>query len=252
MKIRTQTLYISGIRCYIRENGSGGPNGPGGSNGPGGPLLFLGSAFLREEETEHLQQALEKLVPEKNFVLAVFQVSDWNRDFSPWPAPAASGTANFAGEGKKTLDWLLGCFVPFMQEKYGADRECYLAGYSLAGLFALWAAYECRVFSGIICCSGSLWYAGWEEYVSGRRIQHSCRVYLSLGGREEKTGNPVLAAVGERTRAQEKLLRSDPSVKSAVLEWNAGGHFADADERLAKGIRWMMEKGEGAGGGSAV
>ena len=51
-----------------------------------------------------------------------------------------------------------------------------------------------------------------------------------------------MEAVGDRTREQEKLLLEDPLAERVVLEWNPGGHFADAGKRLAKGIRWMMEK----------
>ena len=36
----------------------------------------------------------------------------------------------------------------------------------------------------------------------------------------------------------EKL--EDSMVESVVLEWNAGGHFADAGKRLAKGVKWMF------------
>jgi len=49
-----------------------------------------------------------------------------------------------------------------------------------------------------------------------------------------------MAAVGDRTRAQERLLQEDSMVESVVLEWNAGGHFADAGKRLAKGVKWMF------------
>ena len=59
-------------------------------------------------------------------------------------------------------------------------------------------------------------------------------------GKEEKAKNKVMAAVGDRTRAQEGLLQEDSMVESVVLEWNAGGHFADAGKRLAKGVKWMF------------
>ena len=52
--------------------------------------------------------------------------------------------------------------------------------------------------------------------------------------------NKVMATVGDRTRAQEGLLQEDSMVESVVLEWNAGGHFADAGKRLAKGVKWMF------------
>lgn len=28
--------------------------------------------------------------------------------------------------------------------------------------------------------------------------------------------------------------------EQVILEWNAGGHFADSGKRLAKGIRWLL------------
>ena len=50
-----------------------------------------------------------------------------------------------------------------------------------------------------------------------------------------------MALVGERTRNQEKRLKSDLSVQSVILEWNPGGHFAEVQMRLAKGIRWLIQ-----------
>ena len=62
---------------------------------------------------------------------------------------------SFAGQGLKTLRWLTEECVPHIDRTFGVkDREHWLMGYSLAGLFALWAAYESDVFSGIVCCSG--------------------------------------------------------------------------------------------------
>ncbi len=90
------------------------------------------------------------------------------------------------------------------------EQEHWLAGYSLAGLFALWAAYECDTFSGIACCSGSLWFKNWDIYMREHILKRKCSVYLSLGGKEEKTKNAVMATVGDRTREQEKLLLEDP------------------------------------------
>ena len=130
--------------------------------------------------------------------------------------------------------------VAFQVEDWNRDFSHWLMGYSLAGLFALWAAYESDVFSGIVCCSGSLWFPDWDHYVRNHVIQSKCSVYLSLGGKEEKAKNKVMASVGDRTRAQEGLLQEDSMVESVVLEWNAGGHFADAGKRLAKGVKWMF------------
>ena len=50
-----------------------------------------------------------------------------------------------------------------------------------------------------------------------------CQPSQSLGGKEEKTKNKVMAAVGDRTRAQEGRLQEDSMVESVVLEWNEEG-----------------------------
>ena len=67
-------------------------------------------------------------------------------------------------------------------------------------------------------------------------------VYISLGGKEETTKNPVMQSVGVRTRNQLKLLKADPNCIAATLEMNPGGHFSDTANRIAKGIAYVLEK----------
>lgn len=224
-----QDITINGIKLHLAQNGTGGP------------IIFWGMYPHQGNEVEHLWESLLECVSEQNFLLVAFQVEDWNRDFSPWKASAVFGKEDFAGQGAKTLKWLIEECVPYIDRTFGAkDREHWLMGYSLAGLFALWTAYENDAFSGIICCSGSLWFPEWDHYMREHMLRSKCSVYLSLGGKEEKTRNKIMAAVGDRTRAQEERLEEDSMVESVVLEWNAGGHFADAGKRLVKGVRWMF------------
>lgn len=209
--------------------------------GTGGPVIFWGMFHHQGNEEEHLMACLKQLLPKQDFTVAAFQAKDWNYDFSPWQAPAAFGEENFGGGAGETLTWLLEECVPQVLEQLEpGPHPLYLAGYSLAGLFSLWTAYETDRFDGIVCCSGSLWFPGWETYVQMHRIAGNSRIYLSLGGKEEKTKNPVMAVIGDRTREQEKRLREDPKVSECILEWNSGGHFADSGKRLAKGIAWLM------------
>ena len=49
-----------------------------------------------------------------------------------------------------------------------------------------------------------------------------------------------MARVGDRTRTQERILRNDSKVKQTTLEFNSGGHFADAQKRLAKAVKWLL------------
>lgn len=208
--------------------------------GSGGPLFFWPFYPHEGKELQDLEAALERTLPGAACTVAAFQSEDWNRDLSPWEAPTAFGGEPFSGKGPDTLRWLGREYLPWIREQEPGLGKCYVMGYSLAGLFALWSLYETRLFDGAVCCSGSLWIDGWEEYVRTHEIQAPSEIYLSLGGKEEKTRNPLMAQVGERTRLQERILKADPKVSRCVLTWNPGGHFADSAARLAKGMSWML------------
>lgn len=229
MNVFMQKLQIRQKTCYIEQNGSGGP------------IILWGMYPHRGNEIAHMWDCLMETVNDQDFLFCAFQVKDWNGDFSPWKSPAAFGDDDFKGNGPKTLQWLMNDLIPKLKADYGVDREIYLIGYSLVGLFALWTAYETDIFSAIASCSGSLWFEQWDEYVLHHQIKHESNIYLSLGGKEEKTKNPVMARVGDRTRTQEQILRNDPKVKHTTLEFNSGGHFADAQKRLAKAVKWLLE-----------
>lgn len=64
-------------------------------------------------------------------------------------------------------------------------------------------------------------------------------VYLSLGDREEKTRNPLMATVGDCIREGHELLLGR-GIRT-TLEWNPGNHFKDAGIRMAKGFVWLMK-----------
>ncbi len=166
------------------------------------------------------------------FCLKAARVNDWNRDLSPWKAPAVFGKEGFGCGAPETLRELL--------ELCGDRRRTYyIGGYSLAGLFALWAAYRTDVFKGVAAASPSLWFPGFAEHMKMNEIRTDT-VYLSLGDREEKTRNPVMAAVGDRIREAYVWLKEGGV--NCILEWNEGNHFKDADLRTAKAFAWVMDE----------
>ena len=167
---------------------------------------------------------------EKDFCLIAFKVDDWNNDLSPWKAPAVFGKEDFGGGASQTLGELL----KLCDNK---GKTYYIGGYSLAGLFALWAAYQTDIFSGVAAASPSLWFPDFDGYMKKNGVMTG-NVYLSLGDREEKVRNPVMATVGDRVREAHKLLK-ERNV-NCILEWNNGNHFKDADIRTAKAFAWVM------------
>lgn len=202
------------------------------------PVFIWGLDMSHGETAESLFEEVKTLT-DKDFSLAVFDVTDWNAQFSPWTAPAVFGKDSFSGKGNDTLRFLEDDFLPEVKSKF-PESEVFLTGYSLAGLFSLWALYESEKFNGAVCCSSSLWFDKWDEYVSLHRIKSPSTIYMSLGDREEKTKNKVMAKVGDRTRIQAEILKEDPNVEKLYFEWNEGGHFVEPLKRVAKGISRIL------------
>lgn len=186
---------------------------------------------LIEQEVEFIRE----LSGGQDFGLKAVKVNDWNKDLSPWPAPAVFGNEDFGEGAAETLAFLLNNVVP-ADKAPGA--KTFLGGYSLAGLFALWAGYRTDRFDGIAAASPSIWFPGFVDYMRGNEMRQRA-VYLSLGDREERTRNPVMSQVGNAIRQGCDVLQA--AGVECVLEWNKGNHFKDADLRTAKAFAWLMK-----------
>ena len=181
---------------------------------------------LMENEIKEIQR-----LSEKDFLLIAFQVEDWNKDLSPWEAPPVFGKVPFKGKAQQTLEEI--------RSFCNDDRKTYvIGGYSLAGLFSLWASTQSDVFSAVAAASPSVWYPGFMDYLKEKDCL--CKyVYLSLGDKEEKTKNQVMAQVGKCIRATREVLTQKGA--NSVLEWNEGNHFKDSDLRTAKAFAWTLK-----------
>ena len=175
------------------------------------------------------------------FLFAAVPVESWNDALSPWKSPAVWGKQGFGGNAGDTLRFLTEQVVPTLKQQFYLPEniKIILGGYSLAGLFALWASTQTDLFYGVAAASPSVWFPGWMEFEQQRPIQTQ-RVYLSLGDKEERTKNIVMAAVGDNIRTLHSRLAERGT--DCTLEWNSGGHFKDADLRTAKAFRWTMEE----------
>ena len=164
---------------------------------------------------------------------AVVQIVDarWNQDLSPWVVPGLPGGAPFSGGAEAYLQGLIGQTIPRIEAQAGlGGRERAVAGYSLAGLFALYALTRTAFFSMAASVSGSLWYEGWLDYLAGAGVD-ARYVYLSLGKREKCARSPRLAQVEACTQRTLALLQAKGI--SAQLHMHPGGHFCDPAARMA-------------------
>ena len=118
----------------------------------------------------------------RNFLFAAIPVKSWNDELSPWEAPAVWGKESFSGKAADTLRFLTEQVIPTLKQQFALPENVriILGGYSLAGLFALWASTQTALFSGVAAASPSVWFPGWMEFEQQHPIQAQ-RIYLSLG-----------------------------------------------------------------------
>lgn len=182
-----------------------------------------------------------RLLAGENLVLAAVTDTDWERELSPWSAGRAfKGGRDFAGGGEEYLAALKSEIIP-AAEKELSEVPLWrgIAGYSLAGLFALWATWGSDSFSRFASVSGSLWYDGFTAYLQETEpVALPEKAYFSLGALEKNTKNTRLAQV-ERCTA-EAAARLAALGCETIFEKNEGGHFSGAEMRVAKGIRWLL------------
>lgn len=203
--------------------------------GTGGTAVWL-STFANEGSAVFSQLQF----PDRCTLIALSGL-DWNRELSPWQAPALMPQeGDFGGGAAEFLRALTGEIMPKVMEKAGiAAQRQILAGYSLAGLFALWALFQTDVFCAAASMSGSLWYPGFLEFVRTHETAGvPARVYLSVGDRECRTSHPLLSQVQANTEAVCAEFRARGI--GAEFELNKGGHTKNAAGRTAKGIDRLL------------
>lgn len=163
----------------------------------------------------------------------------WDEELSPWPSdPVLGEDDRFAGEAPGYLALLLDEVLP-EAERLAEQRGRVVAGYSMGGLFALWAAHACDAFRAAVSASGSVWYPGFADFALSRPLSPAVEAaYLSIGDRESRTRNPVLRTTEEASRRI-----ADAYARSGVRATFAlepGDHFRDVAGRCARGIAWAL------------
>lgn len=184
----------------------------------------------------------------------------WEENFSPWCAPRVFAKGpNFGNGAQKTLDVLINQVIPWVESDL-IEPPAYrvLVGYSLAGLFSLWAgvtqasvspqvACGCQLgtpattFQRIGAVSGSFWFPGLLDYVDqqlGGEVVSLTHAYLSLGDREARTPNPQIMHVQENAELLAAKLR-DAGITS-TFELNRGNHFQNVEGRIQKALNWLV------------
>ena len=198
---------------------------------------YLLIQYVDEHDIEVLESEYKYIYDKAKepFSLVAVKVSDWNSELSPWEAGAVFGNQPFGGKAAETLSELTQEIIPTIKRDNGIgdDIKIIIGGYSLSALFALWCGYNSDLFYGVAAASPSVWFNGWCDYAKASDFKAK-QVYLSLGNKEEKTRNQVMATVADCIKEQEEIFKEKGI--PCTLEWNEGNHFKDTDLRTAKGF----------------
>ncbi len=220
-------VLISGRRCRLF--------------GAERPVCILIQLSARHEtpilEEEARQLAALTTVP---FLLVTVELEDWIVDLMPWADRNISRDEEAGKHGQETLEYILQSLIPWLEERY-RPLPMVLGGYSLGGLFALWASTRTDRFRAVAAASPSVWIKDWIPYAR-QNTPRASAVYLSLGEREEHVKNQAIARVGDCLRAQYELLREQLGEEHCTLVWEEGNHFADNAGRLARAFAWCLQR----------
>ncbi|MBR1471391.1 MAG: alpha/beta hydrolase [Lachnospiraceae bacterium] len=203
------------------------------SKGSGSPLILLNNYA---GDGKSVMEAAEQL-EEKDFNLLCVGNLNWDQDMTPWDCPMISPKDTpCMGGADGYLKFLLEDILPECIKRVdGKPSHISIAGYSLAGLFALYALYHTDVFERAASISGSLWFPDFKEYVFSHEMKKKPeKLYLSLGDKEARTRNPYIQAVQENTESIVGHFRRTGI--DVTFEMNPGNHFKNAALRSAKGI----------------
>jgi len=201
------------------------------------PIVYL-PAFQKGEGRKVWDQC--KKIGTKQFVLVEITDFDWYT-LSPWPSKTMfPGENNFPGGGETMLHYLNSCIIPKAEKDLNPNKRV-IAGYSLAGLFAVWSAYNTDKFEAIISGSGTLYFPGFQEYIKENDLNAKIKVaYFSIGDQESKTRNHILNSNEPITREVSKFYETKGIITNFTL--NNGNHYMQSEWRIAKGIQWTLHK----------
>ena len=221
----TESIVISGRTC--RLFGAEKPT----------HLLIQPSA---RHEAPTLEEEVRQLtaLTRAPFLLVTIDLEDWIVDLMPWADRNISRDEEAGKHGQETLQYILDSLIPWLEDRYGS-LPVILGGYSLGGLFALWASARTDRFCVVAAASPSVWIKDWIPYAK-KNVPRAAAVYLSLGKREEHVKNQAIARVGDSLRVQYELLQNQLDPDRCTLVWEEGNHFTDNAGRLARAFAWCI------------
>lgn len=200
------------------------------------PVIYL--TTYNDDGSEVYAELQKDCCPD--FTLVTVSGLNWEAELSPWAAGNLFKYSEmFTGGADAYLQFLTQQVIPQAETGLNSILWRGLAGYSLAGLFTVYALYKTNLFSRAASMRGSLWYPGFKDFALQNTLcktpQH---LYLSLGDKEARARNQYLKTVQQCTEELAAHYRSLGI--NTCYELNPGGHYRNIISRSAAGIKWLL------------
>lgn len=201
------------------------------------PLILFNSF---DSDGAEIVEMLSKMnTPAFNFLNV--KVDEWNHKLSPWFCPSLyRSEPPFDGGADEFLSLLEKSVIPkALKLVNGSPSYIGISGYSLAGLFSLYAICKSDSFDRAASMSGSLWFPEFVDFFKTALKRKPSRIYLSLGDKESSARNSILRTVNDKTLELYETVKEQGI--ECIFESNPGNHFFEPDKRSAKGIAWILK-----------
>ena len=179
-----------------------------------------------------------------NFVL----IDSKNRadDYTPWPLQASNAMPkDFGGKAAEHLTFITTKVIPFCESEYGfssSTEKRVIGGYSLGGLFSLYAAVNTDLFGTILSCSSSMWYPDFLDYL----MEHPFKalhpnLYMSVGDEEGLTASNLTKDQIPNTMAFKDWLEKKFQANDFKFILEEGNHGNNIPRRVERAVGWVKE-----------
>ena len=204
---------------------------------PDRPIIYLNT--FQKEGGRAYQALRDSHCPD--FTLVAISGLEWNHDMAPWDIPPISkNDTPCTGGADDYLRLLSSEIIPKVESKICVSWRG-IAGYSLAGLFAVYSLYQTELFERAAAMSGSIWFPDFKEYVFSHEMKRKPEcIYFSLGDKESRTKNPYLKTVQEHTEAIHTFYQQNGI--DTIYQLNPGNHFQNGIQRTVSGISWILSR----------
>ena len=201
-----------------------------GTGGANAPVIYV------VDMPEHPFD-IDEVAAARTCTIVKVSVREWNDSLTPWRAPGLyRGNADFKGEADITLSELIGEAIPAIERMEGlSPAKRAICGYSLGGLFSLYAFTHANEFCACGSLSGSVWYESWVEHLRDLDFDSTGKfAFLSIGSKEKHAAPKILHHVQDDTEACANILREHGCETEYVV--GPGSHMSFMKERFDAGL----------------